>query len=295
MDTCTTEEKCFIYALYHPNSKRVYVGKTSKGMKRPRAHSEPGHLRQYAHLPRAKWIQSLKKRGLEPKIAILEVCERIEDLDEAEKFYISCFRAIEVPFLNLTDGGDGINGYRHSDKARARMSAKHKALANTEEGRKKMFDISNGYWSTPEAREKKRQERLGYVQSEDVKSKISAAHKGKTKTAEERVNMSAAAKQRWANPEYRARQVKAQVEAKSTDKAREQAAEWAKRASHDTHKSPEYRARQSTEAKAACASEGVRARKSAAATLKAQDPEYIAKLSAARKLWWAERRKRDSE
>ena len=64
------DPQLIIYALYHPNSKRVYVGKSSKGRKRPQAHSSPSHLKQYAHLPRAKWIQSLKKRGLEPEIGI---------------------------------------------------------------------------------------------------------------------------------------------------------------------------------------------------------------------------------
>jgi len=245
MGTSRKDPQYIIYALHHPNSKRVYVGKSSKGMRRPRAHSEPGHLKAYAHLPRAKWIQSLKKRGLEPKIAILEICERVEDLDEAEKFYIACFRAIDVPLLNLTDGGDGINGYRHSDKARAQMSEKRRKLASTEAGHRQMVVISNGYWRTEEAREKKRQERLGSVQLEETKAKIAKAITGKKKTPEEIANMRTAAKARWAVPGYREKQIEAQRQAQSRPDTRAKKADAAAK-----QWDPEARAKKSEEVSA---------------------------------------------
>lgn len=291
MDTNEQDPQCIIYLLHHPASKQLYIGKSAKGMKRPRGHSEPGQLKHYAHLPRAKWIQSLKKRGLEAQIVILEVCASPNDLDEAERFHISYFRSLGFRLLNLTDGGDGINGYRHSDKARARMSKKHKARANTDEGRQRMAEMANNYWSTDEAREKKRLERLGYKHPDETKAKTSAALKGKKKSAEHCAALSEARKRNWANPEYRARQVAAQKATHGTAERKAQAAEWAKLSSHDTHRSPEYRAKQSEIAKAACASDEVRARKSDAATLKAQDPEYIEKLSIARKKWWAKRKR----
>jgi len=288
----TKNPQFLIYALWHPNSKRVYVGKSSKGMRRPMAHGEPANLRQYAHLPRAKWITSLRKRGLEPKIAVLEVCASADDLNEAERFYISAFKAQGTPLLNLTDGGDGVLGHKFTEAALAKMSAtRKKRMAETPGERERIAQMSRDYWATPEARAKKSAERMGVGWTDETRVKMVAALTGKPKSAKHRAALSGASVKKWTAPGYREKQIKAQREAHSTPEAKAQAAEWAKRASHDTHRSPEYREKQSARAKAACASKEVRERKSAAATLKAQDPAYIKKLSDARKLWWAERKK----
>lgn len=207
------ESRCFIYALHHSNSTRVYVGKTAKGMRRPREHAHPSHLKKYAHLPRSKWIAALQRRGLEPRIVILETSTHVENLDEAERFYIEYFRSIGMSLLNLTDGGDGIHGYRHSDKACARMSATRKVSAKSPEARERLARQSRAYWADPEAREKKRVERTGKKHDATTRAKISAAHKGKLKSGEHRANLSMAAsttmKLRWQNPQYRARQIEA--------------------------------------------------------------------------------------
>ena len=257
-----TTSQFLIYALHHPESDHVYIGQSSQGMTRPMQHGRPWSMEKLAKLPRIKWIKSLRAKGLEYEIAILEELSSVDDLDDAEKFHIACFKAMGIPLLNLTEGGDG------------------------------GAEISRRYWSDPKSREKKRKERIGQTWNKETKAKMSAAHKGRKKTPEERANMAAAAKRRWATPGYRDKQAVAQRASHSSPEKRAQAAEWAKLASRDTNRSPEYRAKQSDAAKTSCAKEEVRARKSAAATLKAQDPEYIAKLSAARKAWWAERKKK---
>lgn len=296
MDHIVDDKTWLIYLLHHPNSGRMYIGKSTTGLERPRQHSEPNHLERYGHLPRARWIKSLHRKGLEPKITVLEVCEKnLDAINEAEIFFIDYYRSLfgRRNLLNLTDGGDGINGYRFSDKSKERMSVKRKARAATDEGYAEMIAMSRNYWATPEAREKKRQERLGTKMKPESVEKTAAAMRGKKKSPEHCLALKEAAKLRWQNPEYRARQVKSQKVAHGTPERKAKAAEWAKLASHDTHRSAEYRAQQSERAKASCATEEVRARKSAGATLKAQDPEYIQKLSDARKRWWAKRRGED--
>jgi hypothetical protein len=258
-----TTSQFLIYALHHPESDHVYIGQSSLGMKRPMQHGQAVSMEKLAHLPRIKWIGSLRAKGLEYEIAILEELPSADDLNDAEKFYIACFKAMGIPLLNLTEGGDG------------------------------GAEISRRYWSDPKSREKKSKERLGQKHDEETKTKISESHKGKKKSLEVRANMSRAAQERAATPEWKEKQSKAQKIAHGTDEKRAQAAEWAKLASHDAHKTPEYRAKQSEAQKASCATEEVRARKSAATTRLAQDPEYIAKLSAARKAWWAARKKKE--
>ena len=256
-----TTSQFLVYALHHPDSDHVYIGQSSRGMLRPQEHEKYLHAPKFARLSRVKWIKSLHAKGLKPEIAVLEEFADASELNDAERFYIAYFKSLGIPLLNCTEGGDG------------------------------GAEISRRYWADPASREKKRLERLGYKHLAETKVRMSAASKGKKKSAEHCASMSEARRRNWENPEYRARQIAAQKAAKNSDKARAQAAEWAKLSSHDTHRSPEYRAKQSEIAKAACASDEVRERKSDAATLKAQDPEYIEKLSIARKKWWAKRKR----
>ena len=198
-----------IYALHHSLSKHMYIGKSSSGFRRPQEHGWPKAMERYAELPRTKWIKSLRKRGLDYQIAVIEELSRKEDLNEAERFHIAYMRSIGVALLNLTDGGDGFTG-QHTDEARAKMSAKNKWRGNS----KRMGEVARGYWKKPEAREKKRQERLGTTWSAEVRAKQSAAHKGKPKTKEHRQKLSVAAttrmKLRWQDPAYRAEQIEIQ-------------------------------------------------------------------------------------
>lgn len=295
------ESKFIIYLLHHPTSKYMYIGKSSTGLRRPREHSMPSSLKQYAHLPRSRWVVSLQKRGLSPQIVILEECAIAEDLDEAERFYIAYFRSIggKRSLLNLTDGGEGILGYRHSKEEIERQSAVQREKAKDPEERKRLRGLSTAYWTSQGSREKKRQERTGKKWSSEIRAKMSATQKGRTRSPETRAKMSAAAselrRKQWADPAYREKQRQSQIASHGSEEYRAKAAEYGKLSSHETHRSEQYRAKQSEIAKVRCADPEVRARKSASALLKAQDPEYRHKLSEAKKAWWAKRRQEQAK
>lgn len=297
MSNKSSTPQFIIYALHcpDPSSNSVYVGKSARGMERPLEHFDNFELRRYAHLPRAKFVMSCRKRGIEPEIVVLEVCASADDLNEAEIFHIAAFRAMGMKLLNLTDGGDGVLGHKFTDEARAKMSAVWERRFEEDPGaRDRLINQSRGYWAKPESLEKQRQKMLGTKQTPESVAKTSAAHRGAKRSPESKARMAAAAAARWEAPGYREKQVAAQKAAKSSPEAKAKAAEWAKLASKDSHRTPEYRGKQSAAAKKQW-DEEARAKKSDAVTRLSENPEYIAKLSKARKLWWEKNKKKPKE
>lgn len=73
-------------------------------MSRPRAHSLPSKLVGNNH--NQNWIKKLLDEGHTPEIVVLEELDNIEDLDEAEDFYIRYFWSIGCPLNNSRLGGD---------------------------------------------------------------------------------------------------------------------------------------------------------------------------------------------
>ena len=115
----TKSKKYLIYALIDPITNMIrYVGKSAKGMKRPKEHFTPGALKKKSY--RSSWIKSLKKNyDVRPDIEILESFEDNVDryvINEAEIFWIGYLRYIGCPLTNLTDGGDGVSGWKSTRK-----------------------------------------------------------------------------------------------------------------------------------------------------------------------------------
>ena len=95
-----------IYALIDPITKRVrYVGKTVKEPSaRLSAHMSSCDERCYHS---ARWLSSLKDRGLVPEISVLIKVPHGHDWSMWERFWISWFRGINPDLTNHTEGGDG--------------------------------------------------------------------------------------------------------------------------------------------------------------------------------------------
>ena len=292
---CEPTSQFLIYALYHPSSFRVYVGKSSSGMFRPRQHADAANLRRYAHLPRSKWIQSLRKRGFAPEIVVLEECVNVDDLNEAERFHIAYFRSLGIPLLNLTDGGDGVNGYQFTDEAREKMSAIRKQKAEDPAERARLAELSRDHWADEQSREKKRAERTGKKWSPETRAKIAASLKGKAKSPEARANMAAAAKARSADPEWRAKQSAAQKISHGTDEARARSSEAAKNQWEESrekqlaaHRTDEARAKAVEAANIRWADPKAHEKASEVSTLRQTDPEYRAQASERARLRWVD-------
>ena len=75
--------------------------------------------------------------------------------DEAlilEKTLIKMYREVGEPLTNLTNGGEGISGYKHTKEALAKISAASSAKTYSEESKKKMSQSQMGSTHTPESK-----------------------------------------------------------------------------------------------------------------------------------------------
>jgi len=111
-----------IYALCDPDTEEIrYIGKTSNdlyqrlGVHIYRAKRAKGQLTH-----RMAWIRSLLSEGKRPLIHGLAFVTE-ENWREKERWWIQFCRETGVRLTNLTDGGDGISGYSHTQERREQV------------------------------------------------------------------------------------------------------------------------------------------------------------------------------
>lgn len=156
-----------IYCLIDPMSTGYarfrYVGKTE----RDAACRLSGHLyeaRKGRETHCHRWIRTLLRAGTVPTMTILEISDRVS-WAERERAWIVRLRSMGCPLTNITDGGEGVSGHRHSPETRAKLSASHAGIKHRNFGKRLPAE---------------------------TRAKISAAHMGKTHSPETRAKLSAA-------------------------------------------------------------------------------------------------------
>ena len=161
------ERKWCVYKHTAPNGK-VYIGITSREPK-VRWDSGSGYL-QNTYFSRA--IKKYGWKNIKHEIIILNLSENDAKNKEIEliKFYKSSDRDFGY---NLTDGGEGTNGYHHSEETKNRIR-----LGNL------------GKKITKEQIEKWKMSRSWYKPTEETRLKQSMALKGKIRSIATRKNLS---------------------------------------------------------------------------------------------------------
>lgn len=138
------------------------------------------------------WLKIAKKYGYDV-IVIKDGMENCCALT-LEKIYISKYRSLGVDLANFTDGGQGMDGFSHSDKTREKI------------GRSK---IGNKNWlgknHSDETKAKLRDANIGKTLSQEARMKISETHKGREFSETHRANLSRSAKGRVFSQEARAK------------------------------------------------------------------------------------------
>jgi len=210
-----SNKKSYVYILINPlkNKQPFYVGKGKRDRKQ--SHFQPNSIKTDTNLHKVNTIkQIIEKTGVYPPIEIFA-----DNLSNAE----ACFLEEELIayygrqdlkkgiLTNLTNGGDGAEGYRPSEETKKKMSEAHKGekaywfgknipeyvkqkmrKPKSPEARKHMTEAKRNYFrvapgqpnpKSVETRKKmsEAQKRLyenGYRQSKEQRKKNSEANKG---------------------------------------------------------------------------------------------------------------------
>jgi hypothetical protein len=148
--------KSVIYALVDPRNHAMrYVGKADNLTKRVTA-----HIHDRADTRKGRWIRSLSKIGLQPRVVILEEVEAAA-WQQAERRWIARLRMDGCDLTNHTEGGEG--------------------LCNpSDETRSKLRQIRLAEWANPQ----RRALLLSIIQSPARNARVSAGLTGLRKSPE---------------------------------------------------------------------------------------------------------------
>jgi hypothetical protein len=176
-----------VYELRHPDGRPFYVGKGLR--RRPKAHLT-GRTNPHC----ARTIAAIRRDGSEPMVVI------VFETDDEQAAFAEEVRLIahygREHLTNLTDGGEGFRGGRHTPESRAKFAASLTGRTLREETRARISAAKVGVPRpafTDEARANmsaahKAQRR---PLSPETRTKISNALSGRSLTAEHRTNISA--------------------------------------------------------------------------------------------------------
>jgi len=157
----------YIHRCADDTTRIFYVGKGSSG----RLNSN-FHRSNY-------WKSIVAKHGfIAEKVALWETHQ---EALEHEKFLILCFKSMGIKLCNMTEGGEGVTGYKPTKEQRAKTSERMKNFVMTDESKAKISKSKIG-----------NKARLGLKNSEYHKKKISEIWKGKKLSDEHKEKLSLA-------------------------------------------------------------------------------------------------------
>lgn len=178
-----TDKQFLIYGLTDPRTGEVrYIGKSTKGLKRPHEHGRKGRGNGWCK----NWVASLAKVGLKYGVTVLECCNTLDELSAAEIHWIRKGREAGWRLTNLTDGGEGTPGCVKSEATRLKLS---KAATERQ--------------ADQEVRERARQQQLGHEVSGETRARISQSLTGRTLSRTHAENIQKALKGRVFSEEHR--------------------------------------------------------------------------------------------
>lgn len=173
----TVNSQLIVYGLVDPRFGSLrYIGKSTRGLVRPRQHTTPRFLQREAHTHKARWLAELIRNGFLPEIVVLRECTSFEELEVAEREMIAAKRLEGCPLTNHADGGPGPIGVKRSP-----------------EFKRKARDRMLGSKLSPETIAKRTASRAGWKPSAESAAKIAAQLRGRPKPRTQ-VNKSAAAR-----------------------------------------------------------------------------------------------------
>jgi group I intron endonuclease len=187
-----------IYKITNKINGKVYIGQTVR-LLQERIKS---HVRASKRLTiKSYFLRALKKYGLDA-FEWMTICECFsrKELDDKEIFYIKELNTVYPNGYNITLGGGGMSGFKHSEKTLNKVRGDNhwtRRLGITEETKnrisKSVSGERNGFYGkkhTLETNQKNGEKHRGLKLTNETKEKISKSNKGKKKTEEHKKNIS---------------------------------------------------------------------------------------------------------
>jgi hypothetical protein len=156
------------YTYFHTRADTGQVFYVGKG-KENRAHD----TNRNRH-----WSAIHKKHGRTVHFAMTGLSEA--EAFEHEKFLILCFKDMGCNLVNMTDGGDGISGFKHDEKTKSKISKSlvgHPVLNQTKETLSRL--LKGRVIHTDESKVKISNAQLGKKKPDSMRKRLSESTKGR--------------------------------------------------------------------------------------------------------------------
>ena len=130
---------------------------------------------------------------------VIEQCADETAAFRAEQRHIARLRT-SVRGYNLTDGGEGCSGYKHTPESLKKMGDVHRGKPNSEEQKRKIAETLRGRVFTPEWKAKISTAKMGHEVSVETRAKLADAARGKSLSPESRAKVAEASRNRARRP-----------------------------------------------------------------------------------------------
>lgn len=191
-----------IYTIYRATNivnNKVYIGFTTNW---PYRITEHKYSSGYENELKRVFYKAIQKYGWDNFVwdAIYQSSDYDHTLKVMEPYFITEYRSWvgfdDCNGYNVTQGGEGANGWKHTEESKQRMSLSRKGSVpwnkgkkntgpgntnpRTEDQKKKLRDANLGKKQTPETIAKRSKSLQGHIVTKETCNKISKAHTGKT-------------------------------------------------------------------------------------------------------------------
>lgn len=180
-----------IYKAENKKDGKIYIGKTTQEFtKRQIRHKSDALQNRY----KMYFHNAIREHGFENfEWSIIDTAENEKDLNDKEIYWIAEYKKTHTLY-NMTDGGEGMCGWKPSEETRKKMADNNRKRIITEETRRKISAINKGKIVSEETKRKQSQNHAdfngknnpmyGKPKSPETIKKLSEAHKGKKRPPE---------------------------------------------------------------------------------------------------------------
>jgi group I intron endonuclease len=168
-----------VYCVRHNQSGKEYIGQSSNIYKRLLEHIGKHRANTYLHRALATYGPEAFSYAI-----LLEGNNSKSDIREEEKRLIAARGSLAPMGYNLTEGGEGTIGYRHTELTKERLRQQRLGKALSLEHKRNISKASLGKVITEECRKKISKANTGRLTSSATREKLRVANTGRQLTSD---------------------------------------------------------------------------------------------------------------